>query len=239
MPTERAGALRSRTAAVERTTAKTVLDMETVLNNSPKGSAVRTGTSEELRLIVDRVFFPSAPPESDSPDVETIRLPSRPGYLIVQADGAVTLAERPRVGACLLVEPIHTGPRPQLLAVTLPDAPPIRFNGHPATRVRLLRVGDQLLLGSTALLHVTVLNRPQIGVPSSEQLGVECPLCRTPIARNDEVFTCSGGCTLHHTSAPVGSDGTVLECAKVASHCPSCMRAIVLEKGLAYVPELD
>jgi hypothetical protein len=206
---------------------------------------VHAETREEVHLIIDPLFGPGRPDAvsdagrnpADAPGLLTIPLPDGPGYLSLRAGGKPLLTKEPPSVACLLVEAIHDGARPRMLLLCPTGGPRVRVNGQSAPRVAMLRVGDQLLLTDACLLHVTVFNRPRIGPPREEQIGLECPLCRTPIARDDEVYSCTGNCTLHHRSAPKEPVGTVVECAKIAAECPGCTRPIVLTEGFTYVPD--
>ena len=61
-----------------------------------------------------------------------------------------------------------------------------------------LRVGDRLNLGPDVALHVTTYQIPELGPPTADRVGKECPVCRIPFEADSRVFTCGTCATQMH-----------------------------------------
>lgn len=144
--------------------------------------------------------------------------------------------------AHVVLQAVADGPHLRLLLLTPRGAAAPRVNGRRAPRVCLLRTGDQLLLESGRLLHVTVFDSPRIGAPAAAQRGMRCPICHTPIDRGRKdarVFTCPCGTAMHLDDPTHTPAEDCLECATLPAECPSCRQPIRLSGGFRYVPNFD
>jgi hypothetical protein len=187
---------------------------------------------QQFQLIVDRL---QPPPSAKRP--EPIEVPPGVWHLGADADGRpCLLAGTPAdPDAAPVLEAVGAG-RSQRLMLLNPAGPRPRVNGQPPPRVALLNVKDQLQLGDW-VLHVTMVNRPQVGTPPAEVIGKECPVCRFPIAADTTVYVCHGcGTPLHCEGEEKGADR--LECVHLGSECPVCNAPIVMKAGYVYLPEL-
>lgn len=135
----------------------------------------------------------------------------------------------------LVLEAVAGPHQPQLVLISPAEHRP-RVNGQPVPRLAVLNVKDQLQLGDDCILHVTLFNCPSIDGPSPETIGKECPLCRTTFQPDTTVYVCPACGTAMHCE---GDDkpGDRLECARIASECPVCGAAVVMQQGYAYIPE--
>jgi hypothetical protein len=180
----------------------------------------------QFHLITDSLALdaPSAPPT-------TLALPAGVGYLHFEGEQPVVTEEAPAEPAVVL-EPVRAGSLPRLLLV-VPEGRRVRVNGQPVPRVALLGVRDQLQIDAGPILHVTLHHRPQVGPPTGDRLGQECPVCRGPLTAETTAYVCpSCGIGLHAE----GEDG--LDCVNVGSECPACGAAVTMTAGYAYFPEL-
>jgi len=97
-----------------------------------------------------------------------------------------------------------------------------------------------LLLDDGRLLHITAHSTPRIGPPTEQQIGARCPVCRTPITKeNARVFTCTCGSVSHYDDPTDTTNDNCLECATIPSECLACHHPIRLVGGFEYVPDVD
>ncbi len=129
----------------------------------------------------------------------------------------------------LLFEPILVRRRPSLLVMT-PNNVGMRINGLPAPRMALLRVGDELALDATTFLRIGEYRRMSFDKPPGDVVGQRCGGCRTPVAADALVYSCDCGELLHFEQPPKPEDER-LECALVASQCPSCRDELPSPEG--------
>lgn len=180
----------------------------------------------QFHLITDSLALdaPSAPPT-------TLPLPAGVCYLRLDGERLVVTEEAPTEPTVVL-EPVRVGTQSRLLLV-VPAGRRVRVNGQPVPCVALLGVRDQLQIDAGPILHVTLHHRPQVGPPTADRLGQECPVCRGPLTAETTVYVCSAcGIALHAE----GEDG--LDCVNIGSECPACGAAVTMTAGYAYIPEL-
>lgn len=166
-----------------------------------------------------------------------LALPFAPARLCASAGEAevVPMKKSPTGGDGLIVEPVLSQHRQLKLFVTFPSGVEGRVNGLPAPRHALLSPGDCVRWMDGAAFHVTILNRPQVGPPTPEQIGKPCPVCRVPLRSRTVCYTCACGAALHHESgAP-----EALDCAQSSSICPRCQRPIVHQPAYVFTPEIE
>jgi len=167
----------------------------------------------------------------------SIEVPSgAPSYLSVAAGKPPqVVADARKAGPnASVLEPIRHEYHPYL--VMLP-AGGIRLNGLPAPPVAILRPGDQIRTGDAWLLHVSLLTGPQIGPPSEEQVGEECPYCRLKIAAGRTVAACPHCGMVYHCEGEERPEQDRLECARLIAECYHCHKPMVLEERYEYIPE--
>ncbi len=195
-------------------------------------------TGNEVHLVIDDALLDGGATSSATPRVlKTVRVPGDVSYLHTGAPAESLVAPTGSNGA-LMIEPLPDGPHPRLLLLTPSGAAAPTVNGHGAPRVCLLRVGDQLLLDDGRLLHVTAYSKPIIGPPTEQQIGARCPVCRTPITKeNARVFTCTCGSVAHYDDPADTGNDSCLECATIPSDCLVCQEPISLCEGFRYVPD--
>ena len=201
---------------------------------------MKKAAATELHFVVDDALATMTGAGKVSPSVlETLRVECDMSHLRLDApaedDALLTRAASKR---SLVIEPLGDDRQPLLLLLTPPGVGVPTVNGRRATRVCLMRVGDQLLLDDGRLLHLTAFDTPRVGEPSDQQLGVPCPVCRTPIDKDARVYSCPCGSTLHYDDSTDAGDNDRLLCATLASECMSCRRPINLNGGFRYVPDL-
>lgn len=138
-------------------------------------------------------------------------------------------------GAGVRLEPIEVEGVETLL-VAAPRRLRVRVNGLPAPAIALLRVGDQLRIGTWPVLHVSAYRRARIEPASGELLGRNCGLCRTALTEGTTVVVHECGVSFH-LDAPTGGGGEPLSCATIAGDCPSCGKPVRTEDGWAWHPE--
>jgi hypothetical protein len=192
----------------------------------------------EIHLVIDDALLEGRAISSAAPRVlKTVRVAGDVSYLHSGASAESLVTSTGSTGA-LMIEPLPAGPRPRLLLLTPNGALAPAINGHRATRVCLLRVGDQLLLDDGRLLHVTAYSTPRIGPPTEQQIGAHCPVCRTPVTRKHvRVFTCPCGSVAHYDDPADTANDNCLECATIPRECLVCHLEICLSGGFQYVPD--
>lgn len=124
--------------------------------------------------------------------------------------------------------------RPRL-AVVNPGETDLRVNDHLSPRLVVLHEGDLVSLEGTNPMHVAVFNRPYVGAPPVEVIGLECRVCRVPFRPETKCYACACGASLHCEDGQ-SFDGA-LQCALSVPDCPSCNRSIVLTEGYLSVPD--
>jgi hypothetical protein len=176
--------------------------------------------------------------------------PARPDWIEVPADRVSYLVaasgQPPRVLDELhaehrpagVLEPIRQENQRYLLFMSLAENES-RVNGAPAPRVAALQIRDQIRLDEDYVLHVSVYEQPYVGPPRDVHIGVECPLCRVPIAAGTtNVCECPNCDVVLHFEGLEKVVDERLECARLTAECPRCGHAIRFEAGFAYVPQI-
>ena len=155
-------------------------------------------------------------------------VPAHVTYLTAPNGRAAAFESRaPRREPSLLFEPVRVGSRRRLLLLT-PNSVGLRINGFPAPRVALLRVGDELTLDATTSLRVGEYRCLSLARPSGDVVGQLCGGCRTPVAAEMFAYLCDCGVLLHCERPPKPDR---LECALLASECPSCRDKLPSPEG--------
>ncbi len=173
-------------------------------------------------------------------DVRRLELPQSPSFLSfdkarVPEFTSASPASGREIG---LLEPVDTAFGPRLLfLVSRAFGRGLRLNGQPLPRVALLRDGDRIAAPGGRSFGVALFRRPSVGPAGAPLSGRECPVCRTALAESTSVFRCPCGAAIHLDAAGENPAAEALECARLASECPICTRAIVLEAGYASDPE--
>jgi hypothetical protein len=197
-----------------------------------------TGPAKEFRLLLDPLPLAG---EVASPatvaELATLSVPAGVSYLTVVPGEPPRLEDHPPAdGGAFALEAVGSRGQDHLLLVSPVDHPG-RCNGQPLPRLALLTVKDQLQLGDH-LLHITLFHRPRLGPPPADFVGRECPVCRLPITPETRIFICPHCETPLHCEGEDRPKDERLECVYLGSECPMCHRAIVLQEGYAYLPEV-
>jgi hypothetical protein len=196
-----------------------------------------TGSAKEFRLVIDSLpFSGQAPATAAEPDLPVLSVPAGVSYLTVAPGEAPRLEDSPPSSGGLALEAVGSRGQDHLLIVSPADHPG-RCNGQPLPRLALLAVKDQLQLGDF-LLHVTLFHRPRLGPPPADFVGRECPVCRLAITPQTRIFICPHCDTPLHCEGEDRPKDERLECVYLGSECPTCHRALVLQEGYAYFPEV-
>lgn len=214
----------------------------------PNNSVLLAGSSapsplsygQEFHLLSEtpinrlRLFRPAdKTPESHS----TVVLPPRVAFVSAPSDELPRLLEVPpeTFKDILIFETFLDLQRRPRLAVVNPGTAALRVNDHLAPRVVVLNEGDLVSLDGINPMHVAVFNRPYVGVPPPEVIGVECRVCRVPFGPETKCYACACGGSLHCEDGQT-FDGA-LQCALSVPDCPSCNRSIVLTEGYLSTPD--
>ena len=179
--------------------------------------------------------------DSAAPRFKARELPRDLRYLQVGLGGQPELAEpAARRATGIAVEVVDAGLQPALLTLQLtPDAGSLRVNGHPTTRLSVLRSGDQILIDGH-LLYLATFCRPPIALATDQQIGKDCPLCRKPVAKGDQVYVCPCGWGPVHWLSVVEPNGEQpLECVTLLHQCTACKRSLVFEERWEHAPGDD
>lgn len=116
----------------------------------------------------------------------------------------------------------------------------VRVNGAPASRMTVLRAGDQLDAGDASLL-VSLWVRPYLGPALAEHAGLVCPVCLTsfPSGKPGACYQCPWCMVLMHYHGDEVAAEDRLECGKVSDCCPRCGAPVVKSgKGeFSHVPD--
>lgn len=206
-------------------------DMEITARPRPNVARRPPSGSSRVNTVVPRAQIPDG--------VQWIELPeATPSYLTSRPDGLeLTSSSHGCDVETLLLEPVRHDHRPYVLLIAR-QLSRVRVNGSAASTVNMLRVKDVVdFAGFT--LHLSLLNRPYVGPPCAEQIGLECSYCRLQINEQPDTRvyvcpTCQSPMHCQDVELPVE---TRLECARLVSHCGSCQSPILLEEGFVYVPE--
>jgi hypothetical protein len=102
----------------------------------------------------------------------------------------------------------------------------VRINGARVVSVSVLREGDEIQWNNDVVFQVAIFHRPQIGAPTSEQVGKKCPICTVQFTASTRVYVCPGCNGVMHLEE--NADG--LQCARLSRSC-TCGRSIEFEEG--------
>lgn len=189
-----------------------------------------TTSLQSFRLYVEHVQDPTA--AANSP----LELTGAASLEFHDTSPALVAGRQPGM---IIFEPIAGQPQP-LVAMTAPEGMEVRVNGLAAGPFHVLTVKDTIeLAGGKHVLHLTLFQQPYAGLALEEHAGRECPICLTPIGREDHVLVCVHCQAVMHLGPDVTeSAGEQLECARTTSLCPCCNQRLAREEGYVYVPEL-
>jgi len=189
-----------------------------------------TTSLQRFRLFVEHAIQPAANQGHGPLDLGELSS-------IVIDDGRLSLVAG-RQPNTMLLEPIAGEP---LVALTAPEGHAhLRVNGLPVGPVHVLAIKDVIeLAGGEHVLHLTLFQQPYAGAALDEHAGRECPICLTPIGREDHVLVCVHCHAVMHLGQEATEDaGEQLECARATSLCPCCNQRLAREESYVYVPEL-
>ena len=201
-------------------------------------------TTVRFHLLIERSGLASA---AETTALEAVAVPaglSRIAPEAVGAAGGVTVepaGARPWTEAgqgkrTVGVEVVTQHGRPTLLLFTSPSSD-ARLNGTPAPRIAPLRVGDRLNLGPDVALHVTTYQIPELGPPTADRVGKECPVCRIPFEADSRVFTCGTCATQMHLQGEEKPEPERLRCALISPVCCHCDQELTMHEGYLWLPE--
>jgi hypothetical protein len=135
-----------------------------------------------------------------------------------------------------LFEPAYSAAGERLLLWTLPGSA-LRLNGLPAPLIAPLALGDQLVLESTAVLHVSRVRSGQPIAPAPELVGRACEICLVPFTPTTKVVPCPAGCgAARHLEGDDVPEDKRLTCALLGA-CAHCGAESELSEGFAFWPE--
>jgi hypothetical protein len=197
-----------------------------------------TGPAKEFRLVLDPLpLNGEAPVRPAGGDLPILSVAPGVSYLTVVPGELPRLEHAPTSrGMAFALEAVGSRGQDQLLLIS-PAGHAGRCNGQPLPRLALLAVKDQLQLGDH-LLHVTLFHRPRLGPSPTDFVGRECPVCRLAITPETRIFICPHCETPLHCEGEDRPKDERLECVYLGSECPMCHRALVLQEGYAYFPEV-
>jgi hypothetical protein len=153
----------------------------------------------------------------------------------------------------LVFEPLPGRPVPTIRMTVDDDDAVVRVNGRLVGSTCELHVRDMVeCVGDPVVLHLSMVERPYVGPPTTEHAGQACAVCRGPIEGRQPpdgksaaeppaalVLEClSCGAVLHEHAPQSDSVGEVLECAKSVEQCPVCETTLRREEAYVYIPEM-
>lgn len=199
-------------------------------------------SAQQLHLLVeeliehDEAWPASIASGKKKASLEVLPVPVSPAALVVGTEIRPQFVDHigSAPSASLIVEQVFNARQQPRLLVLNSSGQPLQLNGQSAPRLAVLKEKDVFQLNGSALLHVTILNRPMIGSPRADRVDTECPVCRVPLVGDAACYTCPCGVALHCDSTPDG-----LQCAQLRSECPRCGRHVNLKEGFTYWPEGD
>ena len=166
--------------------------------------------------------------------------------MVVEAGQILRLSDDARVSddveaARLALQIAPTGAlTPRILVVGLRGHRAL-VNGCRAPSTVIVRAGDEIELDGLDeqpwRLHVSLYRTSAIGPAGDELSGRECPLCLGRFSAENRVYRCACGSALHAAeAAEAAAAAGELDCARAATRCPDCRRAVVLESGYEELP---
>ena len=225
-----------------------------------KNSAVESAHRQFVLLVPPDLVLPENAGERSV--LQAIPVPCGPSFLVTAGSRPPRLVTRrpARARNPLCLEPVVVHRRPYLLmlqsgeAALRRDVPngvrqsarqsarqgvrqSVRQNGQGAWPLTLLRVKDELRMDGNSIF-VSSRRGPSVFPPEEGHVGVVCPLCTVAIVENTLVFACGSCSTLLHCEDERWPQEERLECARLASTCPSCHQPIDFRQGLEWEPEL-
>jgi hypothetical protein len=195
--------------------------------SGPNETSASSGESTMSRALPWREF----------PD-NLIRIHRTPGdapQMTSLADGENL--DPPADASLATLEVVQHGLQSFIVLASSPKSP-VRVNGMRPGSVSILNVRDQLQVDADHVWHVSVLHKPEVSTAAAEEIGAECPLCRTPIIADQTVFHCTRCGVAIHCGGPHRPEHDRLECAKASSDCPRCHHELVREERFEYVPDV-
>jgi hypothetical protein len=159
-------------------------------------------------------------------------------YLAVPtAERLPVLSQEPSNTCVATLEPVSYE-RHRCLVVVFRAGERLQVNGHVPPVAAVLHIGDQIRVRDDCVLHLSMLNRPHVAAPRERDLGTECPFCRVKFVPNTTVYVCPYCDGAVHCEGEERSVDERLECARLTTECPRCMKPVSHKEGYAYVPEL-
>jgi hypothetical protein len=189
-----------------------------------------------------RQFVLLVPPANadDGPALQVIPVPEGPSFLATGSPSPRLLRRKPaRAANPICLEPVVVNHRPYLLMLQGSGALRcgVRQNGQPAWPLTLLRVGDEVQNEGKAFFVSSRRDR-SVFPAEDRHVGTKCPLCTVEIVHNTMLYSCGSCGVLLHCEDERWPDDERLECAKLASTCPTCHQAIDFSEGIEWEPEL-
>ncbi len=176
------------------------------------------------------------PDTGRAPDVFVV--PSGVAHLRLERDARPVLSAEPGadVRSLIAFAPVRRGRERALVMLIRDPNLSVRTNGVPASRITVLREGDQLLVSDDLAMHVAQHRGERVAPAGAARAGHDCPVCRTPFGAARLVFVCPTCDAALHVADGAARDG--LECATEGCECPACMTPIAFSSGYSYFPEL-
>lgn len=174
---------------------------------------------------------------------DAIAIPDGCSYLELAREGNVALASdrKPRTHpGVVALEQLRLRNRRVLLMECPPGLRvrlPVRLNGQPVPRIAPLRLGDELRVGDALRLHLSLYVDPTPVRAARPQIGQDCPICRTAVTDDQHVVPCPICGEALHADPSQGEAADALDCARLASDCPTCGEPIRTRAGFVSLPE--
>ena len=193
-----------------------------------------SNSSQQFCLFLEPDVLTELPTKSEAPELRYVELPDR--TCVTDRNGTLTQAQGE--DAAISLEPIRSRKLHALL-MTLDGEAQVTVNGTRAARLKVLNPGDVVGI-EDHVLHVSLLNRPYVGPPHEQHLGVECGYCRVKVQDVDgmRIYVCPNCNLPTHCQADEVPVETRLECVTLSSECGHCRATINQVEGFTYVPTL-
>jgi hypothetical protein len=166
-----------------------------------------------------------------------VEVPRQLSFLSVRGGAIRCTKRKPRSGPYVAAVPAQSATS-AVLGLFAPNGATISVNGVPSPKVAVLYERDELLLsGASDVCFVTLSTATRISRIVKKKIGSVCPVCCQGFAKDDIVYVCVCGFTLHAGKTDIGDKGP--GCADMLRRCLDCDRPIAqaLAESFSYVPE--